>query len=170
MIEGATTRLREHRESDLAALGALRNDLSLQRQLLAHGRPNSIDRVREWAQRVSGAPDAVLFVVADLADAPIGFVQISGMDLIDGHGWLGIALADEGRGQGHGQEAVELVAGYARSVFHLRKVLLEVAVDNEQAIALYRRLGFRDVGVLQDHVRTDDGYGDVAIMELHLAP
>src|SRR6478609_8433200 len=105
MIDGTTTRLREPRESDLAALGALRNDLTLQRLLLAHGRPNSIDRVREWVNRVSSAPDSVFFVVADLEDEPIGFVQITALDLVDGHGQLGIALGDDRRGSGHGQEA-----------------------------------------------------------------
>ena len=166
MIDGSTTRLREPRESDLATLGTLRNDLTLQRLLLAHGRPNSVDRVREWVNRVSSAADSVFFVITDLDDTPIGFVQVTALDFIDGHGQLGIALADGGRGSGHGQEAVELVAAYVRSVFNLRKLVLEVAMTNDAAIALYDRLGFRRVGVLEAHALQDGQPVDVAIMEL----
>ena len=57
-----------------------------------------------------------------------------------------------------------------RSVFNLRKLVLEVAATNEPAIALYERLGFRAVGTLADHVRADDGFVDMLIMELLLAP
>ncbi|CAN5672582.1 N/A [soil metagenome] len=168
MIDGSTTRLREPREADLAVLGRLRNDLSLQRRLLARGRPNGEDRVREWVQRVSNAADSAFFVVADLQDDPLGFVQLTAMDLVDGHAHLGIALVEEGRGRGHGAEAVQLVASYGRSVFGLRKVVLEVASTNGSAIALYEQLGFRQVGVLEAHVRADDGHLDVVIMELLL--
>ncbi|HEY4378329.1 MAG TPA: GNAT family protein [Acidimicrobiales bacterium] len=170
MIDGESTRLREPRDTDLGVLGVLRNDLALQRQLLARPRPNSAGRVREWVDRVSAREDAVFFVIADLADQPLGFVQVVGIDTVNGHGSLGIALVVDARGAGHGPEAIAMVGTYLREVFGLRKLVLEVAADNAAAIGAYREVGFVDVGVLAQHVRSGAGFVDVLIMERLLTP
>jgi RimJ/RimL family protein N-acetyltransferase len=166
VIDGETTRLRAPIDDDLAVLGALRNDVALQQLLLARPRPNSPARVQDWIRRVSDDPAAVFFVVADRADdRAVGFVQITEVDLVSGHGRLGIALDGSARRRGHGREAVVLAARHVHAVFGVDKIVLDVRADNEAAIALYQGLGFREVGVLRAHYRAGEQRHDVLIME-----
>lgn len=165
MINGERLRLREPRDADVSVLAELRNDLEVQRLLLSRGRPNSSSRVQAWIDRTSNAEDAVFFVVADDRDAALGFVQVTGLDVVNGYGRLGIAIADVARGVGVGREAIQLVGRYVREVFNLRKLVLEVAASNEAAIAAYESVGFRRVGVLVDHVVYGGIATDVVVME-----
>lgn len=165
MINGERLRLREPRDADIAVLAELRNDLEVQRLLLARGRPNSLTRVQAWVDRTLNAEDAVFFIIADDRDAALGFVQVTGLDLLDGHGRLGIAIRDVARGVGVGREAVQLVGRYVREVFNLRKLVLEVAASNATAIAAYESVGFRRVGVLVDHVVYGGIATNVVVME-----
>jgi putative acetyltransferase len=55
------------------------------------------------------------------------------------------------------------------AAMRLRKVRLEVAGDNERAIALYRRIGFNTEGVLRQQLPRDQGFVDVLIMAAFLA-
>lgn len=158
--------LREWRESDLDALAALRNDFELQALLMARPRPNSRERVRAWLTTRGAQEDAVFFVVSDGEDSvALGYVQVTGIDVLNGCGDLGICLSPEAQGRGIAREACRLLEAYLRSNFALRKLTLRVLVDNTRAIAFYRKEGYREVGVLQRHHRVGDEYLDVMIME-----
>jgi RimJ/RimL family protein N-acetyltransferase len=166
VINGETTRLRAPRPDDDALLATVRNDVQAQLLMLARPRPNGPDRVREWVQRIAGGSVSMFFVIADAeTDAAVGYVQVTEMDLVSGHGRLGIAVDADQRGRGYGREAVVLVGGHVRTVFGLRKLVLDVRADNKAAVDLYRSLGFREVGVLEAHFRVGDAYHDVLVME-----
>jgi len=170
VITGSGTALREYRASDLEVLTELRNDLEVQRLLLARPRPNTGERVAEWVAGLGSDSHAALFVVTTLDDAPIGFVQITSIDTVSGHCRLGIAVRADHQRHGHGREAIELVAGYLRDTFGIRKIVLEVMAENERAVDLYRAIGFREVGVLREHFAHGDTRSDVVIMEWFLEP
>lgn len=169
-MTSASVVLREWRESDLEALTRLRNDFALQALLMSRPRPNSRERVRAWLVARGGQEDAVLFVVSRGEDGDaLGYVQVTSIDPLNGCGDLGICLSTDVQGQGIARAACELLEGYLRTTFGLRKLTLRVLTDNARAIAFYRRAGYREVGVLQRHHRIGDDYRDVMIMEHHFA-
>jgi diamine N-acetyltransferase len=171
MIEGRLARLRAPEARDHEVLGALRNDVVVQRLLMARPRPNSAARVQGWLARVGDDPAAVLFVIADAAtDEAAGFVQVIGIDLVDGVGSLGIAVAPAFQGHGLGREALALVERYVRDVFRLRKLVLQVLAGNEGAVALYRSAGWSAVGTHRAHFYAAGEYHDVLVMERFLPP
>jgi len=47
---------------------------------------------------------------------------------------------------------------------------LEVLADNERAIQLYQKLGFRQIGQLAEHYLQDQRWHDVVLMERMLSP
>jgi len=171
MLTGKHVVLRAWGPEDLPALQALRNDVPLQRQLMAQPKGSSLEQVRAWLTSRSQTADAVFFVIADRADnQALGYVQLLDMDLFHGSGRLGICIGPQAQGRGCGGETLELLADYVREVFGLRKIVLEVLASNEGAIRLYRRHGYREVGRWAQHFRTATGYADVVIMEKLLAP
>jgi ribosomal-protein-alanine N-acetyltransferase len=77
---------------------------------------------------------------------------------------LNVAIHPDWRGRGHGRELVGAVIDEARAL-GARVVYLEVRAGNVVARRLYRRLGFRDLGVRRGY------YGpgqDAIVMELRL--
>ena len=69
---------------------------------------------------------------------------------------LSLAMAREARGRGH---ARALLASHLQALAHagVRKVHLEVEDGNGPALALYRRLGFENVGRREGYYRRPDG-------------
>jgi ribosomal protein S18 acetylase RimI-like enzyme len=58
---------------------------------------------------------------------------------------IAVWVAPEARGRALGEQLVEAVAGWARAA-RASKLRLAVALENEHAVALYRRTGFLDTG------------------------
>lgn len=80
-------------------------------------------------------------------------------------GRLGIGVARAWRGRGVGQALMQVVIDKAWRVgFH--RLELEVFVDNERAIRLYERHGFRREGRHRAVRRDADGYRDSLTMAL----
>lgn len=166
IIEGTNVRLRQPGDSDLSVLIELRNDQELQRLLLADWKPNSADDVRAWLKRRTGDINTFFAVIADqLTDQCSGFIQILGMKPPHHNGSLGIALHPSARGRGYGAEAIRLSIQHAINTNKLRKVVLHVMSGNEAAVGLYRKLGFRIVGTMQDHYWNGSNFEDVHVME-----
>jgi RimJ/RimL family protein N-acetyltransferase len=162
--------LRRWREDDVAAMHALRNDLPMQRMLMARAKPATVDEVRAWLSGKEAAADTVFFVIARADDdAAIGYLQAAELDTDHGTAELGICLAPSARGAGIGHVACRLLEDHLRDRYGLRKLTLQVLADNTAAIALYRRLGYREVGRLLQHHRVGDAYADVVLMERFLA-
>lgn len=158
--------LRETRETDLATLVQIRNDVALQRSLLTRVQGSSVDQVRDWIARRTGDRNTLFFIIADVeTDETLGFIQIARIDPVDRCGELGICITSLHQGQGFGRDAILLMLGYAKQVFDLRKVVLHVLGENATAIELYASLGFERVGLHRDHFYSHGQFLDVWVME-----
>jgi RimJ/RimL family protein N-acetyltransferase len=74
----------------------------------------------------------------------------------DGVLQLGMSVAAQERGRGHGRALMQAAIAHARGV-QAHKIELEVWPDNARAIALYERFGFEVEGLRRDHYRRRDG-------------
>lgn len=83
------------------------------------------------------------------------------------HASLDIALAPAVHGRGAGRESLRTVA---RHLFEHRghhRITIDPAADNARAIACYRAVGFRPVGVMRRYERGGDGtWHDGLLMDL----
>jgi aminoglycoside 6'-N-acetyltransferase len=115
------------------------------------------------------APDQGTTTWAVLRDgAVIGFVQSSEVDDPQYRSaGIDIALHPGWHGRGLGTDTVRTLA---RHLVHDRghhRLTIDPAVANSAAIAAYRKVGFRDVGVLRRYERGLDGtYHDGLLMDL----
>ncbi len=82
-------------------------------------------------------------------------------------GVLGLGLLPPYRGKGLGKELIQTALAKAR-VAHLHRVELTVREPNENAIALYKKLGFLTEGIHRDAVCVDGVYENLITMAILL--
>ncbi|MBR0894141.1 GNAT family N-acetyltransferase [Bradyrhizobium tropiciagri] len=78
-------------------------------------------------------------------------------------GILGMGLLLAFRGQGLGLRLIQQALAASRQ-FGFHRVELTVRVENANAVALYRKVGFEFEGRLRDDVCVDGVYGDLLVM------
>ena len=74
-------------------------------------------------------------------------------------GGLGMGILPEFRGQGIGSKLLAAVLDHSKS-FGLEKVELYVYTSNKSAIALYRKFGFEQEGLIRKYRKLDGQYFD----------
>jgi len=80
---------------------------------------------------------------------------------------LSIYIARPWRHQGIGAQLLEKLLERAKAL-GIYKVILNVLPSNQPALALYRQMGFREVGVYRNQGRIDGTWTDILVMEKHL--
>ena len=85
---------------------------------------------------------------------------------IDHRGVLGICVRKEFRGRGVGTALMREVLGKCRGKFEI--VELSVLASNPRAFELYKRFGFKEIGVLPEAVKRSGVYIDERLMYLKL--
>jgi len=80
---------------------------------------------------------------------------------------LDIALAPEHQGQGLGVDALRTLARFLFDELGHHRLTIDPATANERAIAAYRKVGFKPVGVMRQYEQGADGtWHDGLLMDL----
>ena len=84
---------------------------------------------------------------------------------LEHNGMLGISVRREFRGRGVGEALLSALLDWARANPLIEKVSLAVFADNAPAIALYRKLGFKEEGRREREIKFGEGqYKDDLLM------
>lgn len=81
---------------------------------------------------------------------------------------MNISVSPEFQRQGAARKMMDHVIEYARS--RAEKLFLEVRPSNVGAVALYRKVGFREIGVRKGYYPTPNGREDAIMFALDLVP
>jgi putative acetyltransferase len=143
---------------DVPAIHEIRKQPLVRRYTPAMPSDRPVDYLAKW-----GPNDHVM--VAEIDGRVIGY---AGLHVRDGKrrhsAWLGIAVHDEFAGRGAGQALMRALLDLADKWIGLVRVDLESNATNVRAIAMYRRFGFADEGVMKKAYFTDGEYHDALFM------
>ncbi len=119
------------------------------------------DVVREFVE----ADNASVIVLDDEVIGAIQFDEEN--EPMYRHAGIDIFITTPHHGQGLGSDAVRTLARYLIEERGHHRLTIDPAADNEQAIRAYRRVGFREVGVMREYERGPDGtWHDGLLMEM----
>jgi ribosomal-protein-alanine N-acetyltransferase len=121
---------------------------------------------QDFVSRLLATPGAAALLASDASAQPVGYVLVRAgggeAEVLS----LGVLAAARRRGIGRrlmAAAAAQAVLLGAESLF------LEVALDNDAALALYQGLGFRAVGLRSGYYQRADGAVDAKILRLQLS-
>ncbi len=129
----------------------------------------SLDEWREWLAKVNQNREVIL--VAEVDKQVVGHVSLQPEE------WqtsqhvciLGIIVKKGFRNIGIGK-ALILAAIDAALIVGYKKITLSVFANNSRAIALYKKIGFEQVGCRRKQFYMNHEYIDEVLMELFIAP
>lgn len=160
-ISGDRVTLRRAATSDLPTLLAILDEPSVARWWQGSSRG-------ELEQLVTAGSQETTVFVAEVDSEVVGLLYATEENDPDyRHAGIDITLRTSAQGQGFGTDAVRALARWLIEERGHHRLSIDPAADNDAAIACYRKVGFRPVGVMRQYERRDDGHWhDGLLMDL----
>lgn len=120
-----------------------------------------------WRKRLAEPPAGIFGIVACIDGEVVGHLNIHtfpNRPRRQHAGQIGMVVHDDFQGQGVGTALLQAALDLADNWLNLRRMELEVYIDNEPAVRLYQRAGFVIEGTLRQYVYRDGQYVDVYAM------
>lgn len=125
------------------------------------------DNVSGLQAMVDGTGDA-LGLVVELRGSLIGFIQYyEEPDPNYRHAGIDIVLHPDWCNQGLGTDALRALARHLIEELGHHRIIIDPRATNARAISSYRKVGFRDIGLIRRYERGNDGlWHDSLLMDL----
>jgi len=151
----------EHRWQVLA----WRNDPGVARYMY-HSEPISREVHDAWFTRLLLAQDRKGWAIL-MDDKPVGALFVDNLDMDNGRASWAFYLADPStRGHGVGSAVEYLVLEYAFTELRLHKLCCEVLSFNQAVVAMHKKFGFVEEGLLREHWLRDGEWLDVHVLAM----
>jgi UDP-4-amino-4,6-dideoxy-N-acetyl-beta-L-altrosamine N-acetyltransferase len=168
--EGKKTRLRPVRKSDIEKSIVWRNTPDIRENVLGYRFPVTETMEDQWyeAALADQTRSTAMFAIETLDnDTLIGFIHLNRIDWIARRSHFGITIGEkEFQGKGMGTDSMQILFKYAFDCLNLKKICLEVADFNKNAIKLYQKFGFVVEGILKEHLYLENSYHDFILMRM----
>lgn len=161
IVEGACVRLRHAGPDDRARL----HEILTEPSVAAWWGTHALD---ELDQLLDGADPRTTVFVVEVQGRTVGLLYASEeLDPDYRHGAIDVTLAEDAQDRGLGTDAVRAAVRWLFAERGHHRVTIDPAATNDRAIACYRKVGFRPVGILRAYERGPDGtWHDGLLMDL----
>ncbi len=129
--------------------------------------PHTLKSLRNFFEANADNRNGVwLAIVAKSNNRHVGNIQLANIDFINRNAEYRILVDKKAHGKGYGFEASRLLIGHGFKVLNLHRIYLGVHQDNQPAIGLYKKLGFKPEGISREHFIRDGKYRNILKMGL----
>ncbi len=125
---------------------------------------NDLNKQKEWYQRISFDSSCQYWMIY-YEEQPIGVIGLTAIDKRNNHGFLAYYLGEE-KSRGIGGIIPPYFYNYVFARLNLKKIIAEVMEGNENVMKLHLLNGYRQVGVLKEHIYKYERFHDVFLFEL----
>jgi len=138
------------------------------RSTLFYALPTTVQQQTEKINKLMNDPNVIMLIICrNDDDEPVGQTSLLRIDWVGRMCIFYIGIADkENWSKGYGSEATKLVINYAFNTLNLNRIQLHVAVENEAAVKVYKKSGFRIEGTLREAMYHEGRFCDFYVMGL----
>lgn len=105
-------------------------------------------------------------VICSKEHQSLGFIDIFDFDPNHKRAGLGVIILDgQQRNRGIGFEAISLLCTYVFEVLDLRQLYANILEENEASLHLFKKLGFEQVGIKRDWIRSGASYKNEILLQ-----
>ena len=171
MYYGDLTCLRAVEPSDIDEVMKHWNDLSF-RRLLGPPIPWSKTFLETWLQkRVDADPwrngMIELAITEKTTGDFLGFVHLEDIRRPHSRAEFGISIQNpENQSKGYGTDATRVILWVAFNILGLNSIYLDTMEDNERSIRMYKKVGFKEVGILRETEFVEGAYKGLLVMDI----
>lgn len=170
MYNGKLVKLRSYKEADIERAIEFINDEEV-KKLLDSNIPFPMTKWQEeeWIKsRKVGADFTYDFAIEDLETGKyIGGCSINECDVKNRNCTIGIMIGDkEYWGRGYGSDALKVLVKFIFEEVNMNKIKLGVFSFNSRAIACYKKVGFKEEGILKNELYRSGKYYDIIQMAI----
>ncbi|MBE6339882.1 MAG: GNAT family N-acetyltransferase [Bacteroidales bacterium] len=168
MIEGSIVALRAIEPSDVDFFYHLENEPELWQDGF-NKHPLSRRAISDFVERclegdIYSLHQERLLVVAKESGCVVGCVDAFEVNPFDLTCEIGIVVDKEYRRNGYAADAVRTMINYLCGTIGIHTIDAKVRKTNEASVSLFKSCGFKQCGVLPQHIRMQDSWDDVWIM------
>lgn len=136
------------------------NDPETTRYMDVGAFPAGARELRDYIRKHAGSKNALLLGIYR-GKRHIGNISLHDIRWRDRHGEIGILIGDKrSRGKGYGTEAIRLLVEHAFARLNLNKITCGMVEGNEASLRAFKRLGFKQEGLLRQHYFSNGRYKD----------
>ena len=168
VLEGNNIFLRALEKEDLEFLYNLENDSSIW-EISGTTTPYSRGVLKSYLQHAHRdiyEVKQLRLVICDKKGTTLGLIDLYDFDPKNRRAGLGIIVKDEqNRNKGIGSEAISILCDYAFSTLGLHQIHANILKVNERSIHLFKKIGFKEVGVKIDWVFSNNEFKDELLLQ-----
>lgn len=170
MYSGKLVKLRAYKEEDIEKAVEFINDEEV-KKLMDSTIPFPMTKWQEedWVRSRKANTDFTYdFAIEDLKTGKyIGGCSINECDVKNRTCVVGIMIGDkEYWGKGYGSDALKILIKFIFEEVNMNKIKLNVFAFNNRAIACYKKVGFKEEGILRKEIYRNGKYYDEIIMAM----
>jgi len=164
MLKTERLYLRPMSEEDAQFIVDMRNNSKILNSLFSY-RMITVEEHLNWYKNNFNNDNRIDLMVCKKDDNKlIGTVNLANIDYKNQKAEFGIMIAESFWNKGYAYESSQIFIDYSFNQFNLNKIYLEVLKENDAAINLYQKLGFREEGILRENIFKNGKFKDVLIM------
>jgi RimJ/RimL family protein N-acetyltransferase len=136
------------------------------RSTLFYALPTTLEQQTERIRNLLNDPNSILLTICRSEDEnPIGETALFRIDWIGRMAIFYVGIADKiNWSKGYGSETTSLMVDYAFKTLNLNRIQLHVAVENDTAVKVYKKTGFKIEGTLREAMYHAGKYCDFYVM------
>ena len=169
MYKSKKLNLRAFTEGDAILINEMRQDFDGQKAAGGSPFPSNVNNEKEWISKMysSNILSNIHFVLEENESQNfIGYCSALNINYINRNAHVGFFFHKNARGKGYFKEAQILFYSYLFKEINLKKVYSYALVYNEIAIKVDKKIGFKEDGIMREHIYQNGCYHDAIMLSL----